>query len=77
MNGQCEAAEIFAKAGIMWWDSTNNVAGLGDESGSDFIWGLGAGVRLGPIGVRLEWESLENKDADNLSMLSLGATFGF
>jgi hypothetical protein len=38
---------------------------------------IGAGVRLGPIGVRLEWESLEGGDSENLSMVSLGATLGF
>ncbi len=47
------------------------------ESGTDFIWGLGAGVRLGPVGVRLEWESMEVQKPDNLTMLSLGATLGF
>ena len=36
-----------------------------------------AGVHLGPIGLRLEWESLEGGAYDNLSMVSLGATLGF
>ena len=47
------------------------------ESGTDFLWGLGAEFSLGPIGVRLEWESVEQGNVDNLSMVSLGATTRF
>ena len=72
---QISIVQVFAKAGIMFYDLDTNVAGTSSET--DFIWGLGAGVALGPIGVRLEWESLEAGQIDNLSMLSLGATFGF
>ena len=36
-----------------------------------------AGVHLGPIGARLEWESLESGSIENLSMVSLSATLGF
>jgi len=48
-----------------------------DESSSDFLWGIGAGVHLGPAGVRLEWESIAVSGPVNLSMVSLSATFGF
>ena len=62
----------------MFWSSDLAVDALGDsESGTDLLWGLGAGVHLGPIAVRLEWESVEVSGPDNLSMVSLGATFGF
>ena len=70
--------DLFAKAGAMFW--TNDVNFLGqssNDSGTDFFWGIGAGVHLGPLGVRLEWESVEISGSDNLSMVSLGATFGF
>jgi hypothetical protein len=70
--------EAFAKAGVMFWNSEVSFQDVSaDDSGSNFIWGLGAQVDLGPLGVRLEWESLEQKDVDNLSVVSLGATFGF
>jgi len=71
--------DIFGKAGVMFWDTEGkqNGAKISDESSTDFFWGLGAGVHLGPIGVRLEWESVELSGPDNLSMVSLGATFGF
>jgi len=67
--------QVFVKAGVMFYDIDTNVAG--HSSGTDFLWGLGAGVALGPVGVRLEWESLATSEVDNLSMVSLGATLGF
>lgn len=70
--------DLFAKAGAFFWSTDAAYDTFsGDESGTDFIWGLGAGVSLGAIGVRLEWESMEASELDNLSMLSLGATLGF
>ena len=74
--------DVFAKAGAFWWKTGANgdIAGeamTDNQDGTAFIWGLGAGVRLGPIGVRLEWESMEVKTPDSLTMLSLGATLGF
>jgi OOP family OmpA-OmpF porin len=73
---QLSIFDLFAKAGAFFWSQDFNV-NAADESGTSFIWGLGAGITLGPIGVRLEWESMEVDTMDNLSMLSLGATFGF
>jgi len=75
--------DIFGKAGVMFWNSDFKIDGtdvpddLFDGSGTDFLWGLGAGVHLGAIGVRVEWESLEVSGPDNLSMVSLSATLGF
>jgi OOP family OmpA-OmpF porin len=69
---------LFAKAGAFFWSADSAYASYKeDESGTDFLWGLGAGVSLGPIGVRLEWESMEVSELKNLSMLSLGASLGF
>jgi len=70
--------DIFAKAGAMFWSTEVTVLGqTTDDSSTDFFWGIGAGARLGPIGARLEWESVEGGGADNLSMVSLSATLGF
>ena len=75
---QIAIIDIFGKAGAMFWSSEVTLLGKTfDESGTDFFWGLGAGVRLGPIGARLEWESVEGDGPDNLSMVSLSATLGF
>jgi OOP family OmpA-OmpF porin len=75
---QVSIIDIFAKAGVMFW--TSEVSFLefkSEDTGTDFLWGLGAGVHLGPIGVRLEYESLAVDSPDNLSMVSLSATLGF
>ncbi len=70
--------DLFAKAGAFFWSTDSALDEFSDDAtGTSFLWGLGAGVTLGPIGVRLEWESMEVKELDNLSMLSWGATFGF
>jgi hypothetical protein len=70
--------DLFAEAGIMFWSSDVTFLGQSlDESGNDFIWGIGVGAHLGPIGARLEWESVEIGGPDNLSMVSLSATLGF
>jgi OOP family OmpA-OmpF porin len=70
--------DIFAKAGIMWWSQDVTLLGYKfDESGTDFLWGLGGGVHLGPVGIRVEWESVVIEDPDNVSMVSLSGTFGF
>lgn len=70
--------DLFAEAGIMFWSSDVTFLGRSlDESGNDFFWGIGVGAHLGPIGARLEWESVEIGSPDNLSMVSLSATFGF
>ena len=77
--------DVFAKAGILFWSSEATFEEVNfDESGGDFLWGLGLGVHFGSLGVRAEWESVAiSKDdvsigsPDNLSMVSLSATLGF
>jgi len=70
--------DLFAKAGMLFWKTESTVieTSLG-ETGSGFAWGLGAGVGLGPIGVRLEWENFTIEDPVTISMLTLSATYGF
>ena len=75
---QIVIVDIFAKAGLMYWSTDVTILGKSyDDSSTDFFWGLGAGVHLGPFGARLEWESVEADTPDNLSMVSLSATIGF
>ena len=71
--------DLFAKAGVLFWSSESKLVGdiVGDDSGTAFSWGLGAGVSLGPIGVRLEYENFQIKDPVSLSAVMLSATFGF
>jgi len=74
-----EILDLFAKAGVLFWSSESKLVEqvIGDESGTAFSWGLGAGVSLGPIGVRLEWENFHVKDPETLSAVMLSATMGF
>jgi len=75
---QIAVIDIFAKAGVVFWSHDFSYLGeSSDETGSDFLWGLGVGAHFGPIGARVEWESVVVSGPDNLSMVSLSATFGF
>ncbi|MBN2425301.1 MAG: outer membrane beta-barrel protein [Calditrichaceae bacterium] len=70
--------DLMGKAGVIFWNTEsmfNNESRGG--SGTSFAWGIGAGVHLGSIGVRLEWEHFEVDIPKNLSMLCLSATYGF
>ena len=71
--------DLFAKAGVLFWSSESKLVGeiLGEDSGTDFSWGLGVGVSLGPIGVRLEYENFRVEKLEALSAVMLSATFGF
>jgi len=69
---------VFAKAGMFFWNTKSALDETSEEvNGNDFFWGLGAGVNLGVLEARIEWEKFEVKDPENLSMLSVGVTFGF
>jgi len=70
--------DVFAKAGMVFWKTeSKEIAQALDENGSGFAWGVGAGVGLGPIGVRLEYENFNIKDPLTISMITLSATYGF
>ncbi len=70
--------DLFAKAGAFFWKTEGKVGTLEASSkGTGFLWGLGAGVRLGTLGVRLEWESPEVDTPSDLSVVSATVTLGF
>ena len=68
--------EVFAKAGYFFANSelkyTDQVK---DANSSDFAWGVGAGLSLGKLGVRAEWESLKVKDLENPAMLTASVVY--
>lgn len=68
----------FAKAGA-FFGKYDNKAGNNNytENSTNFLWGLGAGIKLGLIGIRLEYESMESGSDSNLAQLSLGGTIHF
>jgi hypothetical protein len=75
---QISIIDLFGKAGVMF-SSTDESAGDEsiDDNSTNFLWGLGVGAHFGPVGARLEWESIVVDGPTNLSMVSLSGTFGF
>jgi len=73
-----EIAFVFAKAGAFFWNTENSYGDLvNDENKTGFLWGVGAGIKLGGLAIRAEWESLGTDNPESLSMLTAGVTFGF
>jgi opacity protein-like surface antigen len=72
--------EIFARAGIMFYDvelTTNGLPGI-DDSGSDFTWGVGAGVTvLERLNLRLEYERVRIDELDDAEAVWLTASWQF
>jgi len=73
----------FGKAGAFFSRTKNEVLSSDGQTLLDktkretaFAWGLGAGLNLGKLQLRLEWENMEISYG-NLGMLSFGAAIGF
>lgn len=66
---------IFGKVGAILWDSEfdNN---LGDDDGTDPLYGIGARFTLFSLQVRAEWERYDLDDAD-IDYFSVGGAFTF
>jgi opacity protein-like surface antigen len=80
--------DLFGKAGLSRWqlsvDGTRNVPQTGlaqlvslSKRGTGFAWGAGAGVHLGNIGARLEYESFNIPNTSGARIISLSAVIGF
>ena len=68
----------FAKAGAFFAKSENQVGPLSfSENSTNFLWGLGAGLKLRRLAIRLEYESLDISSDANLAQLMFGAAFYF
>jgi hypothetical protein len=67
-------AYVFGKLGGFTAETETNA---GDDKSTGIMYGLGAALDLSGLGLRLEWEYLDVDVPDSLSMLTLGATFGF
>lgn len=68
----------FAKAGTFFQQNKYEISSETFKNNSiSFLWGLGCGVKLGPIGIRFEYESLDLSENNNIGSLSLGATLSF
>lgn len=70
---------VFAKAGFFSYDAEleASVPGFGSGSvetdGEGYTFGAGAGIQLGPIGVRAEVENFDVDDLDDVYMFSISA----
>ena len=72
--------DVFAKAGLVSFDTTVEVDGFGDiyrEDGTDLAYGVGVQFRLLSLGVRAEYEKFEIDDVEDANMLSIGVTYTF
>jgi hypothetical protein len=71
--------DLFAKAGVARWEAetTSSAFGRLKDDGTEFAWGAGLQVRLGSLGVRLEYESFDVGRDSRSELVSLGATWTF
>jgi hypothetical protein len=68
--------DLFAKGGLISWDS--KISGsFDDDDGTDLAYGVGAQFRVWSISLRAEYEVFDVDSVDDLSMISVGATFTF
>jgi len=75
---QISLIDLFGKVGAMFSSTDASVSGQStDDTTTNFLWGIGVGAHFGPIGARVEWESIVVDGPTNLSMVSLSGTFGF
>jgi hypothetical protein len=76
--------DLFGKVGLARWQLSGNgsvTPPLGtaialfsfSRSGTEFAWGVGAGVHLGNIGARLEYESFNVPSTNGAHIISLDA----
>ena len=70
---------VFAKAGVISWDSELSIDGVSavSEDGSDPAYGVGARFGVGPVDIRAEYEFFDIEDAEDIAMVSVGLTWSF
>jgi hypothetical protein len=73
--------DLFAKGGLVSWDSSVGLDGVsGDlrsDDGTDLAYGVGAQFRVWSLSLRAEYEVFDVDDVDDLNMISVGFTFTF
>jgi OOP family OmpA-OmpF porin len=72
--------DFFVKGGLISFDTTVEVDGLGDiyrEDGTDLAYGAGVQFRLLSLGVRAEYEKFDIDDVEDANMLSIGVFYTF
>ena len=77
-KGHLDIGPLYAtgKAGAAFYKNTVSVGGQSSsENTSSLLWGLGAGVNLGKLGLGLSFESIDMSSSSSFSQLMLEATF--
>ena len=76
--------DLFAKVGVVKWDSDYSVSGVGSVSDDGFepLFGAGVGVHFGSLGARLEYEQFKTEALDDfvsndIKTISLSFTYTF
>lgn len=72
--------DLFAKGGLVSWDSSVGVQGVdieSNEDGTDLAYGVGAQFRVWSLSLRAEYEVFDIDDVDDVNMISVGFTFTF
>jgi hypothetical protein len=70
--------DLFGKAGALNWNLERTINGAGEtHKGTSAFYGIGAGFRVGPIGLRAELEHFRMMNIDSAQMLSVSALFQF
>jgi hypothetical protein len=67
--------DIIGKVGATAWDTDIGGVDL-SEDGTDLMYGIGAAIRLGFVGIRLELERFDI-DPEPIDMVTLGVAFTF
>lgn len=75
---------LLARAGALYWDSDATVVDFGfpgfavtsSETGTDFLWGAGAQVSIGPVVIRAEYEQ-SDIDTFDYSLVSGSVIYRF
>ncbi len=73
--------DVYGKVGASRWQldghTTNPSLFSVDDRGTEFAWGVGAGVHVSNIAVRLEYEGFDVKNTDGAKIWTLGAAYYF
>jgi hypothetical protein len=71
--------DVFAKGGVISYDSTIKLRGIGNlrDDGTEFAYGVGVQFRLLSLSVRAEYEKFDIERVKDANMLSLGVTYTF
>jgi outer membrane immunogenic protein len=70
--------DLYGKGGAINWNADTTIGGATtSRSGTDAFYGVGAGLNLGPFGLRAEYERFQIKDVDRVDLFSVSALFQF